>query len=86
MAQEPPPDQNLTFEQALQELEAIVQNMESGALGLEASIAAYRRGAELVKFCQSRLAAAEEQIKVLEGDLLKPLDPAQLRGGQGGSA
>ncbi|MCS6945137.1 MAG: exodeoxyribonuclease VII small subunit [Sutterellaceae bacterium] len=85
MAQEPP-DQNLSFEQALQELEAIVQSMESGTLGLEESIAAYRRGAELVKFCQSRLAAAEEQIKVLEGDLLKPLDAAQLRGGQGGSA
>lgn len=80
----PPAVNELTFEQALDELEALVRQLESGTLGLDESIAAYRRGAELVKFCQGKLAAAEEQIKVLEGDLLKPLDPAQLRGGQGG--
>ena len=84
MPKNPTPVAELTFEQALDELDALVRKMEAGALGLDESIAAYRRGAELVKFCQSKLAAAEEQIKVLEGDLLKPLDPAQLRGGQGG--
>jgi exodeoxyribonuclease VII small subunit len=84
MPRNPTPVAELTFEQALDELEALVRKMEAGALGLDESIAAYRRGAELVKFCQNKLAAAEEQIKVLEGDLLKPLDPAQLRGGQGG--
>lgn len=85
MPNDPTPVAELTFEQALDELDALVRKMEAGALGLDESIAAYRRGAELVKFCQSKLAAAEEQIKVLEGDLLKPLDPAQLRGGQGGT-
>ncbi|HXF47381.1 MAG TPA: exodeoxyribonuclease VII small subunit [Burkholderiaceae bacterium] len=84
MPKNPTPVAELSFEQALDELEALVRKMEGGTLGLDESIAAYRRGAELVKFCQSKLAAAEEQIKVLEGDLLKPLDPAQLRGGQGG--
>jgi exodeoxyribonuclease VII small subunit len=70
-----------TFEQALDELDALVRRMESGELTLDESIAAYRRGAELARFCQSRLAQAEQEIKKLEGDLLKPLDPAELRGG-----
>jgi len=69
-----------TFEQALDELDALVRRMESGELTLDESIAAYRRGAELARFCQSRLAQAEQEIKKLEGDLLKPLDPAELRG------
>lgn len=78
-----PPVNELTFEQALEELDALVRRMESGQLGLDESIAAYQRGAELAKYCQGRLAAAEEQIKVLDGDLLKPLDPGQMRGSQG---
>ena len=78
------PTEQMTFEQALDELEALVRRMESGQLGLDESIEAYRRGAELARFCQVRLAAAEEQIKVLDGEVLKPLDPAQLRGDQGG--
>lgn len=78
-----PPVSDLTFEQALDELDALVRRMESGQLGLDDSIAAYQRGAELAKYCQARLNAAEEQIKVLDGDLLKPLDPGQMRGSQG---
>ena len=56
--------------------------MESGELTLDESIAAYRRGAELARYCQARLAQAEQDIKQLEGDLLKPLDPADLKGGR----
>jgi exodeoxyribonuclease VII small subunit len=69
-----------TFEQALDELDALVRRMESGELTLDESIAAYRRGAELARFCQARLAQAELDIKQLEGDLLKPLDPSDLKG------
>jgi exodeoxyribonuclease VII small subunit len=69
-----------TFEQALDELDALVRRMESGELTLDESIAAYRRGAELARYCQARLAQAELDIKQLEGDLLKPLDPADLKG------
>ena len=75
-----PPDVAPNFEQALDELEALVRRLESGELTLDESIAAYRRGAELARFCQTRLAQAELEIKQLEGDLLKPLDPADLRG------
>lgn len=78
-----PPVGELTFEQALEELDALVRRMEAGQLGLDDSIAAYQRGAELARFCQARLAAAEEQIKVLDGEVLKPLDPGQMRGTQG---
>jgi exodeoxyribonuclease VII small subunit len=69
-----------TFEQALDELDTLVRRMESGELTLDESIAAYRRGAELARYCQARLAQAELDIKQLEGDLLKPLDPADLKG------
>ena len=45
--------------------------MESGQLSLEASLSAYRRGAELLRFCRSFLDAAQQQIKVLEGESLR---------------
>jgi exodeoxyribonuclease VII small subunit len=68
-----------SFETALAELEAIVARMEDGQMDLEESLRSYRRGAELVRFCQSRLADAEQQVRVLEGDLLKPYssDPGE---------
>ena len=62
-----------SFEAALAELEAIVQNMENGQLSLEASLGAYQRGMELLKACQSTLAAAEQKISVLEGGELRDL-------------
>jgi exodeoxyribonuclease VII small subunit len=57
----------------------LVRRMESGQLSLDESIAAYRRGAELARFCQTRLASAEQEIKRLEGDVLKPFDVSELR-------
>ena len=70
----------LSFEQALDELDALVHQMESGELALSESIAAYRRGAELAQHCQGMLAAAEQEISKLDGEVLKPLDPAELSG------
>ncbi len=61
-----------SFEQAMAELAELVTQMEGGALPLEASVAAYARGSELVKFCASQLEKVESQVKVLEGDMLKP--------------
>lgn len=74
------PTESPSFEQALDELDALVRRMESGELTLDESIAAYKRGAELARLCQSKLAQAELDIRQLEGDLLKPLDSASLRG------
>lgn len=61
------------FEAAVTELEAIVERMEAGTLSLEESLAAYRRGAELVSRCRESLAAIQQQVRMLEADLLKPL-------------
>jgi exodeoxyribonuclease VII small subunit len=55
-----------SFEASLAELESIVQGMESGKLSLEDSLAAYQRGAMLLKHCQGALAAAEQKIQSLE--------------------
>ena len=60
-----------TFESALNELEKIVASMEAGQMPLEQSLAAYKRGAELIKFCQAALQDAQQQVKVLEESVLK---------------
>ncbi len=62
-----------TFEKALAELEKIVARMESGELSLEQALATHKRGLELARFCQQKLEAAQQQVKVLEGEVLKPL-------------
>ena len=62
------------FETALAELESLVTSMESGSLALEQSLIAYRRGAALTRICQQKLAQAEQQVKVLEAGMLRPLD------------
>ena len=63
-----------SFEQALAELEKIVKKMEGGDLTLEQALATHKRGLELAKFCQQRLESAQQQVKVLEGEVLKPLE------------
>src|SRR5882672_10485185 len=66
-------DVKLSFEKALAELEKIVSRMESGELSLDQALATHKRGLELAKFCQQKLEAAQQQVKVLEGEVLKPL-------------
>lgn len=60
-----------SFEDALKELEAIVDAMENGDGALEASLAAYQRGVELLKFCQDKLGAAEQKVRMLENGELR---------------
>jgi exodeoxyribonuclease VII small subunit len=66
-----PSDAPPSFEEALAELEKIVASMESGKLTLEDSLEAHRRGVELAQLCQSVLARAQQQVKVLEDNALK---------------
>lgn len=68
------------FESAIAELESLVTSMESGGMSLEQSLAAYQRGVALSKICQQRLAAAEQQVKVLESDMLRQLDDIDAAG------
>lgn len=59
------------FESSMTELEKIVSDMEGGKLSLEDSLTAYKRGAELLGFCRSRLDDAQQQVRVLEEGVLK---------------
>ena len=61
------PDEGLTYEAALQELEGLVARMESGQIPLDDLLAGYQRGAALLKICQGKLAAVEQQVKLLDG-------------------
>ena len=54
-----------SFESAIAELETLVSQMESEKLPLEQSINAYKRGAELLQFCQKFLSDAEQQVRIL---------------------
>jgi exodeoxyribonuclease VII small subunit len=67
----------LSFENALAELERVVARMEGGNLSLEQALAAHKRGLELARLCQQRLEAAQQQVQVLEGEVLKPLASAR---------
>jgi exodeoxyribonuclease VII small subunit len=77
MAESPavPLPQDLTFEQALQQLEALLASMEEGRLPLEESLAAYQQGAQLIRFCEGKLGDAQARIAVLEGGELRDFTP-----------
>jgi len=69
------------FEDALEELEKVVEQLESGELSLEDSLAAFEEGVRLVKHCNQKLTEVEKKIELLvkdkEGKLqLKPLADA----------
>ncbi|HBZ29560.1 MAG TPA: exodeoxyribonuclease VII small subunit [Nitrosomonas nitrosa] len=60
-----------SFEAATAELERIVTTMEAGQMTLEASLSAYKRGVELLHYCQTTLQNAQQQVRILEADVLK---------------
>lgn len=67
----PTPKEPASYEQALAELDQLVQRMEAGQLSLDHLLESYRRGAELLAFCRQRLQAVEEQVKRLEDGQLE---------------
>jgi exodeoxyribonuclease VII small subunit len=72
---------DLNFEKAMDRLEAIVEQMESGKLPLEELIVRYEEGMNLVKICQERLASAEQKIEMIARDgagkpVVKDFEPA----------
>ncbi len=54
-----------TFEQALSELECLVDALEQGEMSLEESLAAFERGILLTRTCQSALDTAEQRVRIL---------------------
>lgn len=57
--------QAATFEQALEELEQLVERLEAGDLPLEEALSDFERGVKLTRECQKKLASAEQKVKVL---------------------
>ena len=55
----------LAFEEALAELESIVDTLEKGDLTLEQSLAAFERGVKLTRTCQKALDKAEQKVRIL---------------------
>ncbi|MCB1760569.1 MAG: exodeoxyribonuclease VII small subunit [Gammaproteobacteria bacterium] len=53
------------FEEALSELEALVERLEHGNLSLEESLATFERGVALTRTCQQSLKAAEQKVHML---------------------
>ena len=70
-----------SFEEALREIESIVASMEKGDLDLDPSLTAYQRGMELLKFCQDKLAAAENKIRIFDQGNLSEFKPGELKPG-----
>jgi len=64
-----------SYEAAMDELESLVERLESGSLPLDQLLAGYQRGAALLQFCRARLQAVEDQIKVLDAGTLKTWKP-----------
>lgn len=63
MAAKAKPVKEMSFEEALAELETIVRQLEKGDVELEKSIEIYERGAELKKHCEARLKSAELKVE-----------------------
>lgn len=56
------------FEQAIAELELIVEQIENNEVKLEAALEKYQQGMALVRFCQEKLTEVEQKVKILDTD------------------
>jgi exodeoxyribonuclease VII small subunit len=92
MSSKPKPrEAELNFEGAMDRLEKIVEQMESGKLPLEDLIVRYEEGMNLVKVCQERLAKAEQKIEIIARNsagktVVKGFEPPQEAAADGRAA
>ena len=81
MSSEKPEIGDMSFEQALAELEGIVTRLERGDVPLEESVSIYERGEALKKRCEALLNQADERVQKIRADKdgnatgAEPLDP-----------
>lgn len=78
-------DKQVSFEAAIAELETIVNQLESGDLGLEQSLALFEKGIELTRVSQSKLQEAQQKVQILmdkQGQL--EMQPFAMQNGQQG--
>ena len=60
--------EEMTFEQALARLEAIVKGLDGGEIPLDESLDLFEEGVSLVKLCNSKLENVERRIKIVSGE------------------
>ncbi len=70
------PVEELTFREAMAELDGIVRVLESNSLELEDSLVSYERGVSLLRALQGRLNEAQQKVEVLMGELEGEVDDA----------
>lgn len=74
-------DPRMAFDQALGEVESIVDRLEAGEIGLEEALAQYERGVGLINLCRARLDNAQQKVE----DLTKRLEQADNEGPESGA-
>ncbi len=76
--------QEHSFEEAMNELEALVDSMENDSLTLEESLKKFEKGVKLTRICQQALAKAEQKVKFLTADGETDFPPdGEVKDGQG---
>jgi exodeoxyribonuclease VII small subunit len=76
MTKEPLPVQDLTYEQAFSELEALIATLETDEASLDETLAKFERGQALTKHCSALLDRAELKVKQLSGDEITDFEAA----------
>ncbi|MBU3658154.1 MAG: exodeoxyribonuclease VII small subunit [Rhodocyclaceae bacterium] len=71
--------ENLGFEEAMAELDALIQAVENNRLPLEETLQSYQRGQQLIARCTALLRDAEERIRQFDGEQLVDFTPAERR-------
>jgi len=81
---ESPKEEALSFEQAMAELESLVERLESGEQGLEQDLADFQRGIALARQCEGQLKEAEQMVYKLVGESGEErLEPFDAEAGDG---
>ena len=63
-------EENITFEQAIEELETIINRLEEGDVPLDETIKLYEKGSELKDFCEKKLQSAEVKIQKINHQVM----------------
>ena len=77
----PAPESALDFEKAVEQIEQIIERIESGQIGLERSIGEYERGVALIRRCREALGKAEQRVEELTARM-----QSDAKAGRGSSA
>lgn len=78
-------DSELSFKDAIEELEKITNTLEGTELELEKSLELFERGVELIKYCQKKLDAAEAKVEVLTDSLEGGIEAVPEEDGEAGA-